>query len=249
VSAPERAAVLADFDGSLAPIVDTPSAARPIPAAVDALERLAARLALVGVVTGRTVDFVRQLITDPRIAVVGQYGLERDEGGVVVRNREGVAYETEVATAAEEAQQRWPGLTIERKGSVAVTLHWRTAPEVAPTDAALNALATKHGLAAVPARMACELRPPLDVDKGTAVADLLADHAVEAVAFAGDDQGDVAAFDALFEWAANDPARHVVRIAVVSHESPRDLLESADLEVNGPESFAVLLETLARELA
>ena len=38
-----HAVVLVDFDGSLAPIVDNPALARPLPAARDALARLVPR--------------------------------------------------------------------------------------------------------------------------------------------------------------------------------------------------------------
>src|SRR5438128_1796911 len=55
---PARAAILTDFDGTLAPIVDDPLAARPLPGAVDVLHRLAERFGVVGVVSGRPLDFL-----------------------------------------------------------------------------------------------------------------------------------------------------------------------------------------------
>ena len=41
---PSRSAVLTDFDGTLAPIVDNPAAATPLPGVLEVLERLAAGL-------------------------------------------------------------------------------------------------------------------------------------------------------------------------------------------------------------
>ena len=64
--------------------------------------------------------------------------------------------------------------------------------------------------------MSWELHPPIEVDKGTAVLDLADDFA--AVAFAGDDVGDLPGFDALDELADRGVA--TLRIAVDSPEAP-----------------------------
>src|SRR4051812_8239399 len=57
-AAPARTALLCDFDGTLAPIVDDPAAAGPLPGAVEVLARLSERLGLVAVVSGRPVSFL-----------------------------------------------------------------------------------------------------------------------------------------------------------------------------------------------
>jgi trehalose 6-phosphate phosphatase len=245
VGDPRRAALLVDLDGSLAPIVDDPAAAVPLPAAVAACTRLAARLGRFAVVSGRPVEFVRRHLPDPTIVVVGQYGLEVDRDGVTTADPRAIPFERAVAAAAAEAERRWPRLTVERKGRVAMTVHWRTARDAAPTPGALAELAERHGLARVPGRMACELLPPLPIDKGTAVDDLLAEGGLTAVAFAGDDVGDLAAFVAVHRWAVAAPGRTGLCVAVASEESPPELLELADLLVDGPYALAVQLGALA----
>ncbi|MFM8305412.1 MAG: trehalose-phosphatase [Actinomycetota bacterium] len=249
VRAGARAGLLVDFDGSLAPIVDEPESARPLPAAVDACSRLAARLGLVAVVSGRPVAFVSRHLPDPAVAVVGQYGLERERDGAVVADPRALAYVDAIAAAATEAQDRWPALTIERKGRVAVTVHWRTAPGAAPEPAALAALARAHDLTPVPGRMACELRPPLPVDKGTAVAELLVAGDLVAVAFVGDDHGDLAAYSAVREWARSASGRTALCVAVESDESPPGLLDAADITVAGPPVLAGQLVALATAIS
>lgn len=199
-------------------------------------------------VTGRPVEFVRRHLPDPAVRVVGQYGLEHDRGGVVVSDPRVIAHEAAVAAAAAEAERRWPALIVERKGRVAVTLHWRTTPRHAPADAELAALAAGHGLARFPGRMACELRPPVPVDKGTAVTGLLDGTDVAVATFAGDDHGDLAAFGALADWARGAPGRVALRVAVASEESPPDLLAAADLVVGGPTDLATQLTGLADAL-
>src|SRR5690606_13637583 len=72
---PSRAGVLCDFDGSLAPIVEDPAAARPVDGAVDALAALAERYAVVAVISGRPVSFLRTVLPES-LRLVGLYGLE-----------------------------------------------------------------------------------------------------------------------------------------------------------------------------
>lgn len=249
VATPTTAALMVDFDGSIAPIVDDPASARPLPEAVDALSRLARRCALVAVVTGRPVAHVRAHLADPAVVIVGQYGLERDRDGVVVVDPRAESFGPVVAAAADAAERAWPGLVVERKGGIAFTLHWRTAPEHAPTEADLGAFAAHHGLERLPGRMACELRPPVDVGKGTAVTDLLGSTECTAAAFAGDDHGDRAAFAALAAWARERPGeRTALRVAVASGESPPELLAEADLVLDGPDALGTQLTALAAAL-
>ncbi len=60
--APEAAAILTDFDGTLAAIVDDPAAARPLDGVPALLDELADRYALVAVLSGRPVAFLQQLL-------------------------------------------------------------------------------------------------------------------------------------------------------------------------------------------
>ena len=243
--APAASALLVDFDGTLAPIVDDPGTAAPLPDAVAALATLATRLGLVAVVTGRPVAYVRASMPDRRVAVVGQYGLERDDGAGVATDPRVVAYVPAVEAAARQLEASWPALRVERKGDIAITLHWRERPELAPDDDTIAAIAGAHGLRAWPARMACELRPPLAVDKGTAVTELLAGRELEVAVFVGDDEGDRRAFAALDEWQAAAPSRRAVRVAIASAESPAALVAAADLRLDGPRDLAAQLAALA----
>jgi trehalose 6-phosphate phosphatase len=245
VEAPAAAALLVDFDGTLAPIVDDPARAAPVPESAGVLSALAARVALVAVVTGRPVAFVRRHLPDPRVVVVGQYGLERDDGGGVVTDARVAAYAPAVDAAARDLERAWPALRVERKGETAITLHWRERPESAPDPDGVAAIAVAHGLVAWPARMACELRPPVEVDKGTAVAQLLGEREVEVAAFAGDDDGDRRAFAALDDWVAASSTRRALRIGIASDESPPGLLAAADLVVAGPRDLVAQLGALA----
>ena len=249
---PESAGIVTDFDGTLAPIVADPAASRPLPGAVEVLHGLAARYRRVAVVSGRPAAFLSAQLELSRneqdlrggaegLVAVGLYGLEMADGDQVTtdpRAAEWRAVIEEVAGLAEE--QVPPDVLVERKG-LSVTLHYRAVPaegEWAQWWAAEQCART--GMVVHPGRMSQELRPPLAVDKGTVVAEVAA--GLEAVCFLGDDRGDLPAFVALDDMAAG--GAHVLKVGVRSLEAPPELLEAADLVLDGPEAVLDLLTEL-----
>jgi len=247
VEAPRRAAFLVDFDGSLAPIVDDPAAARPLPAAVAALARLAPWLACCAVVSGRPAAFLAEHVGVSGVSLIGLYGLERVVDGEWRRDPRAEPYVSAIAAAGDDLEAALPGLLVERKGDLAVTVHWRRAPERADEAvAAVSEVSARHRLEApMRGRMAMELRPPVPVDKGSVVAELAA--GLHAAAFAGDDMGDVAAFAELSRLHRGGELGAGVSIGVASAESPDAVLD-ADVVVDGPEGLAGLMDALADAL-
>jgi len=246
-SAPANAAVITDFDGTLAPIVDDPAAAVALPGTVDALHQLAERYGRVAVVSGRPVQFLRdRLELDQRppstLVISGLYGLERVDGRGHSVHPDALEWQPAVEEAARRAQEAAPaGVGVERKG-LSVTLHVRNAPQLAGWARSwAEASAAVSGLAVHAGRMSWELRPPVAVDKGTVVADLTADS--RAACFLGDDIGDLSAFDALDRMAARS-GTVVVRVGVRSPEAPPELIERADVLVAGPSGSLAFLRRL-----
>ena len=238
---PQAVALVLDYDGSLAPIVADAAAALPHPGMPDLLARLRDRLGLVAVVSGRPIDFLVPHLPSG-LVLAGLYGLEVVVDGRRRDHPQSGNWREVVDDVAGRAEIRCPGgVTVERKG-LSITLHFRTAPGQEEATAAYVAEeAHRSGLVARPARMSWELHPPIEVDKGTAVLDLV--DGFQAVAFAGDDLGDLPGFDALDELAARGVT--TLRIAVDSPEAPSELLDRADVIVDGPEGLLDLLEALA----
>ncbi|HEY8059126.1 MAG TPA: trehalose-phosphatase [Acidimicrobiales bacterium] len=238
---PAAVAVVLDYDGTLSPIVADAAAALPQEGVPELLARLRDRLGLVAVVSGRPIDFLAPLLP-PGLVLAGLYGLELAVDDQRLDHPQSGNWREVVDDVAGRAEVRGPaGVVVERKG-LSLTLHYRTAPDQEAATAAYAAEeAHRSGLVARPARMSWELHPPIEVDKGTAVLDLADDFA--AVAFAGDDVGDLPGFDALDELADRGVA--TLRIAVDSPEAPPELLERADIVVDGPQGLVTLLESLA----
>ena len=239
-----RAALLFDFDGTLSPLVDDPAAARPAPGVAELLDRLAGTYRTVGVLSGRPVAFLAAHLP-ATVAVSGLYGLETLVDGAVVdhpdaaRWRPVVEQAVERATAAATRGGPIDGAVVEPKG-LSLTLHVRTQPHLADAVQALAAqLAEESGLEVRAAKMSVELHPPIAADKGTALRRLAA--GADAVAFVGDDVGDLPAFDAL---AGLGDGVHRLAVAVDGPELPDAVRSRAQLVLADQSEVVALLEAL-----
>ena len=250
-SRPDRAGVLTDFDGTLAPIVDDPTLARPLPAAVDALHRLATVYRRVAVISGRPASFLAEHLAlggrppdqgGEGLLAAGLYGLEMADGDQVTTDPRADEWRRVVEEVAGRADASAPaGVLVERK-VLTVVLHYRTAPgDGAWADRYAADEADRTGLVVHPGRMSVELRPPLAVDKGTVVEGLT--EGLAAACFLGDDRGDLPAFAVLDRLAA-ERGMATVKVGVRSEEAPDELLEAADVVVEGPEGAVEVLSRL-----
>jgi trehalose 6-phosphate phosphatase len=236
---PARGAVITDYDGTLAPIVDDPGAAAPFPGSVEALHALARRYGLVGVVSGRPLEFLVSQLGEGDLWLCGLYGLESSWRGDRAQSPEAIGWRGVVAEVVGRAVAVF-GIAVEDKG-LSLTIHFRTAPELGPEVRAWAAVeGERTGLQPRQAKASVELHPPVAADKGTAIVAAVA--GLGAVCFIGDDVGDLPAFDALDQLGTTGV--HVVRVAVQTEEAPLELLARADVVVDGSGGVFGLLERL-----
>jgi trehalose 6-phosphate phosphatase len=224
---PERAAILLDVDGTLAPIVERSEDARVPDETRAELARLAARYALVACISGRTGAEAARIVGVEGIRYVGEHGLE-------------LAPEAQTWAKRLRAFADTAGWPAEEK-ELSLAFHYRTAEDRKAARIELQRVAERaltEGLRPSWGRMVLEVRPPLDVDKGTAVRRLLDEAGVSRALYAGDDTTDLDAFRGL------DGLELAVRVAVVSDEGPADLGVAADALVGNPHALLELLREL-----
>lgn len=236
-----RSGCFSDFDGTLAAITSPPDAARPLAGVVDCLGRLARSWARVGVVSGRPIEFLAGIFPFTEIDLYCLYGLQTRVDGEVETVGEAGVWREAVEDVATISRQRGPqGMLVESKG-LSLTLHYRTAPQLAQAvEEWALAQAARSGLTVRKARMSVELHPPVLINKGTTLQKAAAD--VWGAVYIGDDLADLSAFDALDEIEARGGP--VLRVGVSSEETPVELLDRSDLAVDGPEGVIGLLAEL-----
>jgi trehalose 6-phosphate phosphatase len=248
---PARAAVLCDIDGTLAPIVvDPESAAVPAPART-LLAGLASRYRLVACVSGRRASAARRMVGLDQLTYAGNHGLELLRPGDSEPTLDPALGHRGTAASAFASRLDWArldgyGLRLEDKGPIQA-FHWRGAPDEGAAEGTARELASEAvGWNLVPhwGRKVLEVRPAVEVNKGTALAELLEERRLANALYGGDDRTDVDAFLKLHAMRATGDLRSAVCVGVASAEGPRELVQEADVLVEGTSGFVTMLRLL-----
>jgi trehalose 6-phosphate phosphatase len=251
VADPAHAAILLDVDGTLAPIVRHADDAMVPQPTRSLLTAIAKRYALVACISGRRATDTRRIVSIGSIAYVGNHGGELlppsgSEVRVDPELRAWTRRVQEFARAADTPELRRLRVRLEDKGSI-TAFHWRGAPDETEAEISVHriaAAAEAEGFHTHWGRKVLEVRPPVRIDKGVGVHNLLGDTAVVHALYAGDDATDLDAFRALAEMASEGSLRTAIRVGVRSDEGPAEIEREADLLVDGPPGVYRLLESL-----
>jgi trehalose-phosphatase len=229
-----RLALLFDYDGTLTPIVASPSLAVLDPRTRRALSHLAQQPGVgVGIVSGRGLVDLRHLVALPDLYYAGTAGLELDLRGRRLthpRAEEQRKLLTAVMEALDGVVSDYRGAWVEDRG-LGLTLHYR---QVAPLQLEelwerARRLLRKYGarLRVVPGPMAWEVNPAIGWHKGSAVR-AMAEAVGQGVLvlYAGDSDNDVEALEVVVALggisvgvgATAPPAQHRI-------EGPSEVLE------------------------
>ncbi len=243
-----------DFDGTLAPIVEDPTRAHIHPEASEVLVALAEQVRAIAVVTGRParqaldlggLEEVGNAIGDSgkELFVFGQYGSERWTS----TNRRVIG--PRPPHGLSSFLRELPGLLrragagdafVEEKG-LAVAVHTRRMSD--PTRAVevllplLRDLAASYDLVIELGRNVVEIRSA-GMHKGLVVDRLVEDLDAGGFMFAGDDLGDIEAFESVTRLAQEGLPTLLVCSASAEESA---LLPLADVVVRGPDGVMGLL--------
>ena len=253
---PQASAILCDIDGTLAPIVADPSDASVPEETRRTLRALSRGFGMVACVSGRRAVDARALVGVDELTYAGNHGLELLEpgGGEIavdpaLGDRGHAA--SDFVRALDAVALRDAGLRLEDKGPIQA-LHWRSAPDPERAEEralAIAAAAREAGLEPRLGRRVLELRPNVEVDKGTTVRGLVERSRTSMALFAGDDRTDLDAFAALRSMVAEEALRVGVCLGVASDEAPPELATASDAVVAGPVELSRVLEALAGSVA
>ena len=239
--------ILLDVDGTLAPIAPRPDQAKVPAETCKALEKLIdIPDAHVAIVTGRSISDARRMVPLAGIGVIGNHGFEvLGESGEVISEPAARGYVDAVGKAASELDalaKRIDGVVLENK-QWTLSVHYRlavrsTIPEITEV---VKRVGNERGLRVTRGKEVLELRPPLDVNKGTAAVmwvKRLGMSSSASVLYIGDDRTDE---DAFRELRDAFPKAVTVRVGDPDHGETT----FAEFRVETPDEVKDLLLALA----
>lgn len=161
-------------------------------------------------------------------------------------------YPLRLLSLMRELEERlpFPGLLFENK-NVTGAIHYRLAENPVLTRKAIldtiGNLADSQGFKVCEGKRVVELRPPLDINKGTALASLVESEALESLIFLGDDSTDVDAIMTLARFRSSGRCKGL-GIAVTGEGAPNSLLEEADFVLAGVDEVEKYLLWLTQQI-
>ena len=248
---PANSAVLLDVDGVLAPIVQHPDDAHMPETTRRPLIEVAKRYGVVACVSGRRASDARRIVALGSIAYLGSHGSEVLMPGATAPQLDGElqAWTDRVQRFARESygeELQRLRVRLEDKEAIAA-LHWRGVPDDEQAAAAVATVADRAEAAGFTVhwgKKVLEIRPPVRIDKGAGIVNLLRERELTAALYVGDDMTDIDAFHGLEELLEAGRLGHAVKIGVRSDEGPPELAQIADAMVEGTDGVRDLLRAL-----
>ena len=199
-----------DVDGTLAPIAAHPALAHVPEATRRIISSLVTRPGVIVIlVSGRAAHDARRVVGVERVWTVGNHGAEViDPIGDTTVDPAVSRYAEAVARTAQALQPLVAairGVLLENK-TWTLSVHYRAADErvVPRLRGIVEGVAAQQGLIVTEGKKVLEIRPPVGVNKGTAISRLVGDlggfRRGASVLFAGDDITDEDAFRFLREY-------------------------------------------------
>lgn len=242
-----RFGLFSDLDGTLAPLAPTPEAAQLTARNRQLLAALSAELPVVALISGRRAASLQSRVDLPGIIYYGNHGLEMWADGNVVILPEALSHRAAIQAAqAELLPLMPPGVRVEDK-EVTLSIHYRQTADprefVIGHGVQIAEIVKRHELSLFTGKMVFEVRPPINVDKGTAFRDLLKEYSLEAALFLGDDISDLHALEMATELRASKTS-DAWGVGVLSPEAPSEISEAADYLATGVADMEDLLDFL-----
>lgn len=232
-----------DFDGTISAIQTKPASAVIEPRAKELLAQLKQTYQVVSVISGRPVKQLAKLVGIKDLAYVGNHGAEFLSGNNYIVERE-------AEKTAPLLKQIYQQLSLGQKEFVldykkySLSIHYRTHPKPEKAEKKLKNLLKQY---AGPSLRIQKGRKVFDlfaknVSKGSAIERLINKYELKYFLYVGDDRTDIDAFDKMTEL--NQEGIYTLKIALDSHEAPKDLLKKSDIRISSLKELLDLFRAL-----
>jgi trehalose 6-phosphate phosphatase len=198
-------ALFLDFDGTLVALAPQPELVAVPAGLTSTLAALYRQLdGALALVSGRALLDLDGFLAPLQLPAAGEHGAQRRtaEGLLISAPATDLRY---VLQAANDLQQQYPGLKLERK-NLALSLHYRHAPELEALclQVMRDAVDRSAGIELMQGKCVIDVKP-MGFSKGTAIASFMneAPFAGRMPLFAGDDVTDEAGFEQVQRLGGN----------------------------------------------
>lgn len=244
------AGLFLDIDGTLSALQPNPASVSISDTVRRAIAKLSGRFAVV-VLSGRATADCRRIIGLDDITYVGNHGCQWFRDGLESTHTAAQEFIPRMHQIATDALTRFAdsqGIYVENKGP-SVSIHYRNTPNPAVAALDIDRFIDEHsasdGLRCTDGKLVKEVRPPLDINKGTAVTELVEEWGLRGAVMIGDDSTDVDAFLAIKSMCEANRIRGM-SVAVLTEGTPKHVLSSADYSLDSTDAVERLLVLLSR---
>ncbi len=250
----KRLGFITDMDGTISHIAETPEAAVVTPRNRELLGTIVLMLPMVAVVSGRAVRDLQARVAVPGVVYIGNNGLERWVGGGRVLNENVRQHRKALAAALDELRPHMTvGMWIEDKYATA-SINYRFTPQPEAAAESLEPIvrevAGRYGLIVKLGKRLFEIRPPLEVNKATVIAQIVEEAQLDALLYIGDDQSDIDPLHMVRKLRSAENC-YAVGCGVLSSEPEmaNTIQASADVLVNDVNDVEAFLGWLSETLS
>ena len=235
-----------DIDGTISPTGPDILKARISEKNRHYLALLSKKIALVAVISGRGSQEVRDLVDIDGVVCIGHYGMEWWQENHAKLHPEAQKYLPDIRALAGELEplKSMEGIQIQDKYA-SLSVHYRMSPHQDAAKEAIMKLLSKsphvEKLRVVEDKMCFGILPPVNIDKGTPIIDLIQKYRLRSGIFLGDDKGDIPGFQAIRKNRRNFRG---LAVAVQNEETPPEVINEADFTLDGVRETETLLKWL-----
>ena len=241
--------LMTDIDGTISFAAPTPAEAKVTPVCRQSLSLLSEHLQMVAVISGRPIAQMRKMVGLEGIVYIGNHGFERWKGGEVEVFSGAIQFPPLIEATLDDLNPLLAndGIFFENKGATA-SIHYRLCQDHQEARRQIFAALANSPKARVlrtrPGRMAVELLPPIEVNKGSAVRELIKEYQLRAAIYLGDDVTDIDAFRAIHE--AKTQYFNGICLGEIDKETLPGVKEGADFTLDGVGEVERFLEWLVK---